>query len=498
MKILGIVVYSIILLVIGYVASKRMRDLRDYFVANKSLGFLSVAFSARATGESAWLLLGLTGVGAVAGVRGFWVVLGELLGVGVAWIFLAKRFKRETDYHDSVTIPDYLESRLGDTSHRIRLIAAIALVVNVVIYVSAQIDATGKAFEDFLAVNYYAGALIGFGIVLVYVLYGGFVAIVWSDLFQGLMMVLGLVALPLVALASIGGLSAAIDSLASIDANLLDLSGGEPWSAITIAQTLALVCIGLGFLGSPQIFVRFMSLRSDREILPGTVVALVWTLLADSGAVCLGMFGRVLLAGPGEDVAILGSGGEDVLPMLAEHLLPALLVGIFIAVVLAAIMSTVDSLLVVASSAAVRDFYQRVLRPDLRDDQLLRVSRWVTFFLALASLGVALTVAVTVEERTVFWFVVFGWSGIAATFCPTTLLCLFWRGFTARGAIAAMLTGFACVPIFKFLIPKLPEPYGPFFGALEELTPSFFISLGVGIVVSLLDPRRRSDPESSG
>ncbi len=487
MKLIGVVIYFGILLAIGFVASRRMKGLREYFVANKSLGFLSVAFSARATGESAWLLLGLTGLGAMAGVRGFWVVLGEILGVGASWLLLARPFKRRTDQYDSVTVPDYLESRFKDRSHGIRLIAAIALVVNVVIYVSAQIDATGSAFESFLGWNYTVGALVGFGVVVTYVLFGGFVAIVWSDVFQGFLMLIGLVVLPVVGLITIGGFGTAASSLHVIDPTLSSFSGGEPWGLIPIVQTLALVFIGLGFLGSPQIFVRFIALKSEREIPRGTIVALVWTLLADVGAVCTGMVGRALLTKEGQDTAILGAGGQDVLPLLTEVLFPPLWVGLYVAIVLAAIMSTVDSLLVVASSAAVRDFYQKVLRPDLRDDQLLRVSRVVTFGIALVALAVAMVVANTAENRTIFWFVVFGWSGIAATFCPTIVLSLFWAGFTARGAKVAMLAGFFSVPIFKFAAPRLPGMWGEFFGALEELTPSFIVSLCAGIGVSLFD-----------
>ena len=156
------------------------------------MGYLTVAFSARATGESAWLLLGLTGFGAAYGVKGFWVVAGEVLGVALAWFAMSRRFKRLTDRYDSITIPDYLESRLRDPSHGLRLVAAGALLVFVPIYVSAQIHATGRAFDDFLGWNYYVGALVGFLVVLLYIVRGGFIAAVWSDVFQGTLMVLAL------------------------------------------------------------------------------------------------------------------------------------------------------------------------------------------------------------------------------------------------------------------------------------------------------------------
>lgn len=491
MQLFGIFAYLLILVVIGFAASRRMHDARDFFAAGKRLGFLPVAFSARATGESAWLLLGLTGMGAAVGLHAFWVVLGEVLGVGAAWILMSRRFKRLTDRYDSITIPDYLEARFGDTTHKLRLVAAFALVVFVTIYVSAQIDATGTAFETFLGWNYYTGALVGFGVVMIYIVAGGFLAVVWSDVFQGLLMFLGLVCLPLVALVAAGGWGEIADGLRAQDPQLLSLSGPGGWTSLSLFQILSLALIGLGFLGSPQIFVRFLALRNEDQISRGTRVALVWTLLADTGAVFIGMIGRHLLMGPGDEVTMsLGSGGQNVLPVLVAELLPVFFVGLYIAIVLAAIMSTVDSLLVVASSAAVRDWYQKVRHPSLSDASLVGMSRRVTVLLALVALATALTIAATVPGRTIFWFVIFGWSGIAATFCPTMILSLFWTGMTSRGALAAMITGFVCVPLFKFAAPLLPV-VGNAFGALGELPPSFFLGGLAGVLFSLGDSRGR-------
>jgi sodium/proline symporter len=500
-KIVGVVLYLAVLLAIGAVASRRMKTLRDYYAADKGLGFWAVAFSARATGESAWLLLGLTGMGAALGVRGFWVVLGEVLGVVGAWIFMARRFHRLTGRYDAITVPDYLEARFRQGpggSQSLRVVAALALTVFVTIYVSAQIDATGTAFEGFLGVDYTIGALVGFAVVMAYSIGGGFLAVVWSDIFQGVLMFLGLVMLPIVGLVALGGWGELTAALTAIDPSLLSLAGPAGWTGLTVMGTLGLALIGLGFLGSPQIFVRFIALRDEAEIPKGAWVAFVWTLLADSGAVLTGMVGRAVLTEPGEPVTeVLGSGGQDVLPLLVEGLLPGVLVGLFIAIVLSAIMSTVDSLLVVASSAAVRDLYQKVLHPELDDRALMGLSRKATLGLALVALGIALSVAALVEGRTVFWFVVFGWSGIAATFCPTVILSLYWRGITARGALAAMVAGFVGVPLFKFGATALPGA-GPYFAELAELPPSFALSFGVGVVVSLLDPAGRARLKAAG
>jgi Na+/proline symporter len=243
--------------------------------------------------------------------------------------------------------------------------------------------------------------------------------------------------------------------------------------------------IGLGFLGSPQIFVRFIAIRSANELRAGTLVAIAWTFLADIGAVLTGLAGRALLTGADQTVtSVLGNNGEAVLPKLAEATLPPVVVGLIIAVVLSAIMSTADSLLIVAGSAAVRDYYQQVRHPELADDRLVGLSRLATFVLASAALVLAMTVALLNEQQTVFWFVIFGWSGIAATFCPTVMLSLYWRGMSRHGALAAMLVGFLGVPVFKFAAPMLPGDFGVFFAQLGELPPAFLSSFLAAIVVS--------------
>lgn len=487
MKLIGIFLYLLILLMIGWFASRRMKDLRDYYAGGKRFGFLAAAFSSRATGESAWLLIGLTGMGAAFGAQALWIVLGEVLGVAAAWIVLCTRFKNLTDRYDSITIPDYLESRLRDAGHKIRLVAAFTLVVFVTIYVSAQIDAIGKAFEDFLAWNYFIGALVGFAVVLVYIVSGGFVAVVWSDVFQGTLMVVGLVALPFFGLAMVGGYTPTITELQQQDPTLLSLWGPDGQSWTSVFTILGFLAIGLGFMGSPQIFVRFLSLRSTKEIRPGAIVAVIWTGLATTAAVLIGMVGRVVLMEPGDALAdTLTASGENVLPLLVAASVPDWLSGLYIAIVLAAIMSTVDSLLVLASSAFVRDYYQKVRHPDMPDNQLLGRSRVVTLALATCALVIAFSVAALVPGRTVFWFTIFGWSGISATFCPTMILSLYWSKLTARGALCAMLAGFICVPFFKFVGPQLPF-VGNGLGALSELPPAFAISGIVAIVVSLFD-----------
>ncbi|MBN4061743.1 sodium/proline symporter [Bacteroidales bacterium AH-315-I05] len=480
--------YFGILFLIGFLASKKISGAKDYFVGGKKLGYWVVAFSSRATGESAWLLLGLTGMGAMIGAQAFWVVLGEVLGVAVAWLFMAKKFKKLTDKYDSITVPDYLASRFKTTSHTLRVISATALSIFVTIYVSAQIDATGKAFVSFLQWDYFHGAIVGFLIVAVYITSGGFVAVAWSDLFQGLIMLLGLLFLPIAAYFSIENKGEIVSSLAQIDPALLNIWGDGGFSLLNLLACIGLAMIGIGFMGSPQVFVRFMSISNEDEINKGRWVAIIYTFLVTTAAVVVGMLGRYMFTEAGQNVEeILGRNAEEVLPVMVENILPLTIAGLYIAAVLSAIMSTIDSLLVVASSAVTRDFYQQIFNPQIKEENMAKISRIVTLALALFALGIALSVAKISPTRDIFWFVIFGWSGIAATFCPVIILSLFWKNYTERGAIASMITGFLCVPLFKFAIPEIAG-VGRYFEKLGELPPSFFIALLAGFIISKLKP----------
>ncbi len=477
--------YFIILFLIGYFASKRIKNTEDYYVGGKKLGFWVVAFSARATGESAWLLLGLTGLGAMVGVSAFWVVLGEVVGVSISWFFMAEKFKKLTDNYKSITIPDYLVSRFQSKTHTLRIVAATALSLFVIIYVSAQIDATGSAFESFLGWNYFTGAIVGFLIVLTYIFTGGFVAVAWSDLFQGLIMLFGLLLLPIVAYLSIGTEVSLSQELTKLAPSFLNIWGDGGFNAINFFTILGYAFIGLGFMGSPQLFIRFMSIKNISEIKKGRWVAVIFTIVTDSCAVLIGIYGRYLLTSLGDNTEeILGNGAQNVLPLLVDKIMPLTLIGIYIAAVLSAIMSTIDSLLVVASSAISRDFYQQIFKPDKSERELAKISRIITLILAILALIIALIVAAISPTRTIFWFVMFGWSGIAATFCPTIILSIFWNKFSEKGAIASMITGFLSVPFFKFGLSSLNN-IGIYFEKMGELGPSFILAIIVGVVVSL-------------
>jgi len=483
-KLIILAIYFSILLGIGFFASKRITNISDYYVGGKKLGYWIAALSARSTGESGWLLIGVTGMGALIGVSAFWIVVGEVLGVFISWQFMAKKFKRLTDEYNSITIPDFLVSHFRSSTNTIRIIAAVALSIIVVIYVSAQIDVTGKTFESFLGFNYYTGIILGFGIVVLYIFSGGFLAVAWSDFFQGALMFVGLLMLPIVAYFSLSSDASFISGLYALDPALLNIWGPGGFSLLNFVTVVGLVSIGIGFMGSPQVYVRFMAIESENEIEKGKWVAIFYTLLSDTGAVMIGILGRYILTKTGQDPeAVLGIAGENVLSMLLNEVMPMFIIGVYIAAVLSAIMSTVDSLLVVASSAVSRDFYQQIVRPDIDEDSLMGLSKKVTLILAFLALVVALLVSILSPDRTVFWFIIFGWSGIAATFCPVIILSLFWDGYTENGAIASMITGFLCVPIFKFIIPSI-DGVGIYFDKLDVMLPSVLLAVIAGVATS--------------
>ena len=491
-KIIVLAIYVLILFLIGIMASRRIKSMSDFYVGGKNMGFWAVAFSARATGESGWLLIGLTGMGAIAGYSAYWVVLGEVLGVAISWFFMAKLFKRRSDAYGSITVPDYLQSHFKSTTHTLRILSASVLSIFVVIYVSSQIDATGIAFESLLGMNYFHGALLGFFIVLIYIFIGGFVAAVWSDLFQGLLMFFGLVLLPIVVWFSMDHGQSITEGLNAIDPALTDIWGGSDDGWLNLFTLLGFSMIGLGFLGSPQVYVRFMSIKNEAEINKGRWVAIAFTLFTDAAAVTIGILARVLFTESGQDPeAVFGIGATDVLNMMTENFLPYILVAIYVAIVLSAIMSTIDSLLIIASSAITRDFYQKIFRPDLKDGELTKISRVVTIIMAIVALGIAMTIALVSPERQVFWVIIFGWSGIAATFCPVIILSLFWKGFSEKGAIASMISGFLAVILFKFVFQEL-ESVGEYFVALDVLAPSFLIAMIFGWVFSKIYPTMNS------
>jgi SSS family transporter len=312
---------------------------------------------------------------------------------------------------------------------------------------------------------------VGLLIVVVYTVAGGFRAVAWSDLLQGLMMLFGLVIVPVVAIVKLGGWGAMEERLRAIDPALLTAWGSGEFALIGVLAIAGLMAPGLGFLGSPQIFVRYIAVKSREKLRTGALIAIFFTILTDCGAVLSGMAGRALL-GPLADQ-------EDVYPTLVNTLFGPVLTGILVAVVLAAIMSTADSLLILSTSAVVRDVYQKIFHPEASQRRVVLLSRVLIVTIGILSLALAL-----LEVRLVFWFVLFAWAGIAAAFCPVIILSLFWRGMNLKGAVAAMVVGFLTAIVWNLTLG----------GYLYEMVPAFAFSLLAGYVVS----KATASPQGEG
>jgi sodium/proline symporter len=460
-----VVVYGLILLAIGVWGGRESGSVAGYYVAGKKLPSWVIAFSSNSTGESAWLLLGLTGMGYMVGIHALWIVLGEVAGVALAWVFVGRPFKAYTDHYDSITVPDYLEARFRDKRHAIRLVSVAIILSMVIAYTAAQLTASGKAFSSFLGTSYETGVLIGIVCILFYTIVGGFKAVAYSDLFQGVLMFGGLLVLPIVGIAAAGGWGELMAQLKAIDPALLKPMGNLGWSPAGIASTVGFIGVGLAFLGTPQLLTRFISARSRQEIEDGSLIAVVCIVVFDVGAVFAGMAGRVLFEGLADP--------ETILPTMSAELFPAVITGLFLVIVLAAIMSTVDSLLILVSSAVVRDVVQKVFAPNLTEREFAMLGKLVTAVVGLGALALALP-----EVRLVFWFVLFAWSGIGAAFSPVVLCSLFWKGTTRAGAIAGMLAGFAVTVVWALVLKQR-------FYDLYEMVPGFAAGLVVTIGVSL-------------
>ena len=459
-----LVLYLILLLIIGAWAGRDSRSVAQYYLAEKKLPSWVIAFSTNATGESAWLLLGLTGMGYLIGIHALWVVVGEVLGITLAWVLVALPFKEYTDRYDAITVPDYLETRFRDSKHWIRLISVVIILSMATAYVAAQLTASGKVFSSFLGTSYTGGVLIGTAVILYYTSVGGFKAVAYSDLVQGVLMFGGLLVLPIVGVVAAGGWTNLMTELQSTDSNLLLPMGQYGFSVPGIISAVGFLAIGLGFLGSPQLLTRFMSAQNKDEIVDASLISVICIIVFDSGAVCAGLAGRALfpdLADP-----------EIILPTMSTELFPAIFTGLFLVIVLAAIMSTVDSLLLLASSAVVRDVVQKIFQSQLSEQRLALCGKLVTLVIGAGALVLALG-----EVRMIFWFALFAWAGLASAFAPVVLCSLFWKHTTRPGAIAGMLAGFLSTVLWFVLFEEVN---------LYEMLPGFLVGFLVTIGVSLL------------
>ena len=463
-----LVVYLGILAALAVWSRRETHTLSGFYLAGKKLPFWVVAFSTNATGESGWLLLGLSGMGYLVGTQAYWVVVGQMTGIALSWWLVARRLKALGDETDAITVPDVMASKFEDKWHLIRALSVLIILVMVTTYVTAQMVATGKAFSSFLGMEYETGVIVGSIIIIGYTFVGGYKAVSYTDVVQGVLMLLGLIAVPSAAIIAAGGLAEVRDSLQQQDPALLDMFafGTTPvW--IGVASFLA---IGLPFMGVPQLLVRYMSARDDSEIRKARVMSLIVLFVFGVGAVTAGVAGRAVYPGL-ED-------SEAIFPVISNNLFPPLVSGLLLVVVLSAIMSTVDSLLLLASSSAVRDTYQRIMGSSDSDERLSAYGKLVTIVI-----GVFAVVLGVQEPRVIFHFVLASWSGLGSAFGPALLGILYYRRVTWLGVLSGILGGFVASVVWLMYFKD--DWHG-----LYEAIPGFIAGLALTIGVSRLTHRK--------
>ena len=463
-----LIVYLGILAALAIWSRRETHTLSGFYLAGKKLPFWVVAFSTNATGESGWLLLGLSGMGYLVGVQAYWVVVGEILGIAASWWLVSRRLKALGDETDSITVPDILTAKFHDKGHLIRLVAVLIIVVMVTTYVTAQMVATGKAFSSFLGMDYATGVVVGSVFIIGYTFVGGYKAVSYTDVVQGILMLLGLIAVPAAAIIAAGGLGSVEESLMQQDPNLLNMfaiANGPVWIGIA-----SLVAVGLPFLGVPQLLIRFMSARDDGEILKARIMSVCVMLIFTAGAVTAGVAGRALFPGLEDH--------ETIFPVLSSNLFPPVIAGMLLVVVLSAIMSTVDSLLLLASSAFVRDTYQKVMGSTESDERLSNYGKAFT-----VAVGVVAVVLGVQEPRVIYHFVLASWSGLGSAFGPAVIGILYYKRITWLGVLCGMSGGFITSVVWLMFFKDT-------FHGLYEAIPGFIAGMVLTFGVSRLTSKK--------
>ena len=425
------VAYLGVLLLIGWRAAKRTHGGEDFHLAGRSLGAWSAGISSTASSESGWVTLGAVGMTFTYGISGLWYAPGCLLGYLVNVYLVAPRLRPLSADQGSITLTDVITRRWGDPRNVLRLTATTIILICMMGYVAAQMTAAGKAFSSSLGLEgrsgYILGVVIGAAVIILVTSLGGFRAVAWTDLFQGLLVAFALIALPLYAIARLGGFGALVQGLGAIDPTFLS-AGGERLGPALWGFIIGQLGIGLGYPGMPHVITRYMAARDDHQVQRLQMIAMFWGVAVFYGAGLVGLAGRVMLPGLAD--------GEQALMAMALQLVHPVLAGLLLAAVISAILSTVSSQLLVAASAVSYDVVEKTLGKASDDRRSLVLGRWTVAVVGLLGILVALS-----EVRLVFWFVLFAWSGLGAAFAPLILLALLRHGVNRHGALAAMLTG---------------------------------------------------------
>lgn len=429
-------VYFVLMLGIGvYAWRKSTSDSSEYLLSGRSLGPAVTALAAGASDMSGWLMLGLPGALYVSGLAESWIAIGLFIGAWINWLIVAPRLRAQTEsYGDALTIPEYLGNRFEDRRHLLRLVASLVIVVFFAIYSASGLVAGGKLFQTAFGFDYHAGLWITATVVVAYVVLGGFLAVSLTDFVQGTIMMLALIVVPVAALLGLPEGSSAGAILRGIDPNMTSLFGGTTALAIVSAAAW-----GLGYFGQPHIIVRFMAIRSVKDIPTARRIGMTWMGISLVGAIAVGLVGRAFAESNGMAV----SDPETIFILLGETLFHPLLFGFLLSAILAAIMSTISAQLLVTGSSLTEDFYRLFVRRDAGEREIVTVGR----LSVVAVAAIAMLLAQN-PDGSVLKLVSHAWAGFGAAFGPLILLALTWRRMTLAGALAGMVTGAAVVMLW--------------------------------------------------
>ncbi|MCW8838587.1 MAG: sodium/proline symporter PutP [Thiovulaceae bacterium] len=455
--------YMLVMLAIGFYFYFKTSDLSDYVLGGRGLNPSVTALSAGASDMSGWLLLGLPGMMYSDGLVGSWIAVGLVIGAYVNWRFVAKRLRVYTHHlNDAITIPDYLANRFEDKGNLIRVVTAVVILLFYTLYTSSGLVGGAKLFEATFNIAYSDALLIGSFVIVSYTFLGGYNAVSWTDFIQGILMMLALVITPLVVISELGGLSNAINTIESIDPSHLDMVGGA-----SIISIISLLTWGLGYFGQPHILVRFMSIRDENEMCAAKNIGMGWMGLSIIGSLSVGFFGLAYVSANGIDLA----DSEKIFITLSQLVFNPWIAGFLLAAILAAIMSTVDSQLLVSSSVLTRDIYHSIIHKDASDKELVWVGRGTVIAIALIAWYISAD-----ENSSVLSLVAYAWAGFGAAFGPIIILSLYNKNVNRFGAIAGMVVGALTVIVYKQLEGGIFDIF--------ELLPGFILSWVTILLVS--------------
>ncbi|WP_210409035.1 sodium/proline symporter PutP [Methanococcoides sp. AM1] len=469
-----IILYLLFMLTIGFYYYRRTENLSDYILGGRKLNKWVTALSSQASDMSGWLLLGLPGYAYLAGMEAIWIALGLGIGTYLNWKFVAKRLRKYTmEAGDALTLPVYFENRFRDKSKLLRTISALFILIFFLFYTSSGFVAGGKLFSTVFGVEYITALTIGVLVIISYTFMGGFMAVCWTDFFQGLLMILAITLVPLTAMNGLGGISSTTDIIRTIDPGLLSPFTGSDGSVISLMAVVSLMAWGFGYFGQPHILVRFMAIGNPEEIKQSRAIAMSWVTISLAFAVIVGLVGRAFVP-----EFLAGATSETVFMVMINSLFHPVVAGIMLAAILAAIMSTADSQLLVAASAFTEDIYTLLFKSDASQRELVWMGRFTVIGISLLAYYFALD-----PESSVLDLVAYAWAGFGAAFGPAIIFSLFSKKMTRNAALAGMLIGGFTVIVWKQLSGGIFDLY--------EIVPGFVLSS----IAILLVTRFGEEPE---